>query len=428
MCSRSGTAPRPIISRRQHPDVTGPGGILTATGDDTPLWTIGMGPAHRPPQAQRRRHVVHVRLPEGQLRLRPVARLVHRVAAHPRGRRRAVPDEHARDDLRVPLHVRSRKHRRHPAALHASPLHDGFRRVERAASCWLVTIRRFWRMRLAAKPQSNLRSSLDRNSATDFGPRSGWGGIWVDDRVKAGRASDPCLIAGYAERYVHLAHDSSARTVTFSLEIDGLGMGMARMESAGTCRPPASGSRLPGDPAGEWLRVKADRDWPSRPPFCIVRRAGPPATASNPFTSLAPAGGPCMECRAGSVSQAYPATCSSWRDARMPAGRQETGAYYEVNERLEFTRVERAREESPDLEQRRRARDRLHDRQGVRHRHRRGRACAGDCQRRHRDKLRPRWHPRHPRSGLRAVPRAVPRNLLRDPAPGDRETCPTSVG
>ena len=57
---------------------------------------------------------------------------------------------------------------------------------------------------LAAKPQSNLRFVTRDQLRTDFGPRSGWGGVWVNDVVKAGQPSDPILVAGYTDRCLHL--------------------------------------------------------------------------------------------------------------------------------------------------------------------------------------------------------------------------------
>ena len=102
---------------------------------------------------------------------------------------------------------------------------------------------------LAAKPQSNLRFVTRPQLATDFGPRSGWGGVWVDDAVKADQPSDPFLIAGYTERYVHLAHDRPS-DVTFSLEIDERGDGNWR----------------------EWKTVARLRE--RYVPFCCPRHSG----------------------------------------------------------------------------------------------------------------------------------------------------------
>jgi hypothetical protein len=108
---------------------------------------------------------------------------------------------------------------------------------------------------LAARPQSNLRFLQRPQLATEFGPSSGWGGVWVDDRVRAGEPSDPLLVAGYAERVLHLAHDSKEE-ITFSIEIDARGDGIWQEWKA--VRVPAAGYLpivLPADMPGEWIRL-----------------------------------------------------------------------------------------------------------------------------------------------------------------------------
>jgi hypothetical protein len=56
------------------------------------------------------------------------------------------------------------------------------------------------------------------------GRPAGFGGPWVRDDVKANSPSAPYLLAGYAQRVLHLAHASS-EPVTFTIEIDTRGDG-----------------------------------------------------------------------------------------------------------------------------------------------------------------------------------------------------------
>lgn len=71
---------------------------------------------------------------------------------------------------------------------------------------------------IVGQAQSNLwLGSADQ--LTTFGPRSGWGGVWVQDKVEAGVPSDPFSIAGYTNRVLHLAH-SAGRLVEVELQID----------------------------------------------------------------------------------------------------------------------------------------------------------------------------------------------------------------
>lgn len=58
--------------------------------------------------------------------------------------------------------------------------------------------------KLAGQPQSNLWFG-DYKDLTTWGPASGYGGPWIDDKVKANVPSDPFLVAGFDRRIVHLA-------------------------------------------------------------------------------------------------------------------------------------------------------------------------------------------------------------------------------
>ena len=57
---------------------------------------------------------------------------------------------------------------------------------------------------LAGQPQSNLWFG-DYDELKTWGPASGYGGPWVEDRVKANVPSDPFLVAGFDRRMLHLA-------------------------------------------------------------------------------------------------------------------------------------------------------------------------------------------------------------------------------
>jgi hypothetical protein len=112
---------------------------------------------------------------------------------------------------------------------------------------------------LCGQPQSNLwfgtREELER-----FGPRAGWGGVWMDDAVQAGEPSVPFLLAGYEQRVLHLKHDAD-EPVSFSLEIDANGRG--EWDAYREIDVPGDGYSfhvLPPDLQGEWIRLAANRD------------------------------------------------------------------------------------------------------------------------------------------------------------------------
>ncbi len=76
---------------------------------------------------------------------------------------------------------------------------------------------------LCGQAQSNLWFGTVQELAA-FGPRLGWGGLWLNDRVEAGVPSEPFLIAGYEYRTLHLALDSPS-PVSFRIEVDISGKG-----------------------------------------------------------------------------------------------------------------------------------------------------------------------------------------------------------
>jgi hypothetical protein len=94
-----------------------------------------------------------------------------------------------------------------------------------------------------------------------LGPALGRGSVWVDEPVKAGVASDPFLLSGFARRAVFLSHDGAAAT-TFTLEVDTLGDGRwkAVSEVKLTAGDRSVWAAIPASERGAWMRVKADRD------------------------------------------------------------------------------------------------------------------------------------------------------------------------
>ena len=108
--------------------------------------------------------------------------------------------------------------------------------------------------------QSNLWfTSLD--TPDKLGPAIGRGSVWVDEAVKAGVASDPFLLAGFAKRAVLMQHDGSA-TTTFTLEIDAQGDGQWKTwrEVALKADEATQWVEIPATVTGAWIRAKTDRD------------------------------------------------------------------------------------------------------------------------------------------------------------------------
>ncbi|MGD8238978.1 MAG: hypothetical protein PVH68_10530 [Armatimonadota bacterium] len=144
---------------------------------------------------------------------------------------------------------------------------------------------------LCGQPQSNLwfgtREGLER-----FGPRAGWGGVWMDDAVRAGEPSVPFLLAGYEQRVLHLAHDAD-QPVTFSLEIDRDGRG--EWSAYREVQVPGGGYSFhvfPEHLLGEWIRVAAGRDCTATAYFHYWTPRSAGGDETKLFAALADPGGP----------------------------------------------------------------------------------------------------------------------------------------
>jgi hypothetical protein len=198
---------------------------------------------------------------------------------------------------------------------------------------------------MVGQSQSNLWfGSLD--SVRTFGPRSGWGGPWQRDRVKAGQPSDPMLAAGFDRFVVHLAHDSDD-WVTFTLEADEAGNGLWRESMKIVVRARgyhpvifSEGVQVP------WIRLKTDRDCTATAYFHYASsRYTTPQYEAVMFASLA------------EVTDTAPITAGLIRPAKHNRnlqfvaravdadGNASPPAYYEVDERLQARKAEPDRTE-----------------------------------------------------------------------------------
>ena len=124
-----------------------------------------------------------------------------------------------------------------------------------------------------------------------FGPPIGRGAVWIQDDVKAGEPSEPFLFAGFAQRMLHLAHQSETE-VSFRLEVDRAGNG-----TWSALREVKVGPRgyaftvFDAREQGAWVRVTADRPCRAATAFfqCAALDQRPLAVA--PKRSLRAAGG-----------------------------------------------------------------------------------------------------------------------------------------
>jgi len=246
-----------IVRRKQFCDVTGPGGILGSPDATSPLWAIGWD----------KRSVILMLLDQGRWHEFRLPK-----ASHTFDPRHGWFTEWPRIREIAPSEAMISMH----GSMLSFPLGFSAGRTGgiRPISTHLRYIPDFchWRGRVVlgaddasmmANPmcgqgQSNLWFGT-REALYRFGPRAGWGGVWMDDNVTPKEPSAPYLFPGYTQRVLHLKHDSNA-PVRFALEIDHQGDGT--WQTYRTIEVPSRGYRFyvfPPDLEGQWIRIKVDR-------------------------------------------------------------------------------------------------------------------------------------------------------------------------
>lgn len=174
-----------------------------------------------------------------------------------------------------------------------------------------------------------------------WGPRQGWGGVWINDAVKAGVPSDPFLLAGFERRVAHLANEGDA-PVTFQPEIDRAGNG--QWEKLDPIEVPAHGyvfAMLPDSLDAQWGRVTLDRDCPSATAFLYYSEAGRDRSEDQAmFASLAGAGEK-AQVSGGLLRPASENRNLIFLEQAPGKGGKET--FREVDEKLQFSAPEKSR-------------------------------------------------------------------------------------
>jgi hypothetical protein len=324
-----------VLSRRQHLDVSGPGGLRGAASDDEPVWALGW---------DLRSAFVKVREKGGEWTVYRVAKASYSADGMNGSNTEWPRICEAGDGARLMF-------------LH-NGLFDfpaGFRRGRsgglRQVASTLVTVTDMtaWQGGLVfsqqatsvhglakmvpGQPHSNLQF-LQRNELASWGPAAGSGGVWVEDTVKANTPSEPFLVAGYRHRCLHLTNRGESR-VGFTLEADA--RGEERWKSVRRVEVPAQGTLavpLPEAMKAQWLRVKADRDCVATAFFHVSTPRPGAAGEGRIFDGLAEAAeGPRHR---GIVRAGFPTRNLQFLTSE--------GRYFEVNERLEFRAVDSAKD------------------------------------------------------------------------------------
>ncbi len=113
--------------------------------------------------------------------------------------------------------------------------------------------------KLVGQAQSNLLfTSVDEFK--NWGPRDGFGGVWMNDDVSAGNASVPYLFANYDRKVLHISHTTS-ESLTLTVEIDKSGNNT--WEKVTDIEVPAKAYKwyeFPEGLTGEWVRLSTNKD------------------------------------------------------------------------------------------------------------------------------------------------------------------------
>jgi hypothetical protein len=282
-----------IVERREFTDVTGPGGIYGAPDDKSPLWAIGWD----------KRSVIlemldggtwhKYRLPKGSHAYDPKhgwytewPRIREIEPAKDGKSARLMMDMHGTFFDFPQSFSAANTAGISPIATHLRYVPDfghwNGKVVIAADDCSIM------QNPMAGISQSNLWFGSAEDLKT-WGPKTGWGGVWLGDDVKAGQASDPFLVNGFDNRVLHLAHNGK-EPIEFKLEIDKAGDG--KWETYTTIKPESDYvfHVIPADLKAQWMRITASRDCRATAFFHFTDKNWPAENGAHIFDALANVG------------------------------------------------------------------------------------------------------------------------------------------
>jgi hypothetical protein len=321
-----------ILSRRQHLDITGPGGLTGPTSDDEPVWALGW---------DLRSAFIKVRKKSGTWTTYRLPKSSY-TADGVHGSNTEWPRICDVGDGPRLMFLHNGLYELPTGFRHGHSA--GLRHI--ASTLVTVTDMTKWNGQLVfsqqatsvhgipfavpGQPHSNMQF-LQRDDLPSWGPAEARGGVWVEDTVKANMPSDAILIGGYEQRCLHLVNHGDA-TVSFTIETDADGSG--QWKELTTRKLPAKGYSplvLPSDLRAQWLRVKANADSIATAFLHVStpRRSSP--DEARIFDGLAKAS-ESTTIIGGIVRAGFPTTNLQFltRDGR----------YFEVDEKLAFHAIE----------------------------------------------------------------------------------------
>lgn len=281
-----------VIDDNQYTELTGPGGIRGNENEDDPIWSMGWdhrslllklldnGEWHtfRLPKADysyEGLHGWHVEWP----RIRQVGPNGEYLMNH-HGMWYNFPGDFSVEEHRAP----------EPIASHLKMTGDFARWQDQIIfGCDDNALNRFGiREAITGQSQSNLWFAT-WNQLKDNGNAYGWGGPWVIDEVKKGKASDAFGLSGFTNRQLHLTH-LNTYPITFNIEIDKKGDG--NWESQTEITVPAHGyihHTFSNELQAEWVRLVPNQDGVYVTAYFHFGKGGGVREDHEMFASLAPA-------------------------------------------------------------------------------------------------------------------------------------------
>ena len=137
--------------------------------------------------------------------------------------------------------------------------------------------------------QSNLWF-VDTTAIRHLGPTDAVGSVWQNDKVEAGAASEPFLLAGWKHRTAWIGNDGTEE-IMLTFEVDRKGDG--QWKKALSQKLPAKSSKMLNlnGVNGEWIRAKADRNCQSLTVTFVYASTARPQTSDSMFSGLSHCGG-----------------------------------------------------------------------------------------------------------------------------------------
>jgi len=197
---------------------------------------------------------------------------------------------------------------------------------------------------LCGQSQSNLWF-VPPDRLRTLGLRSGFGGVWLNDEVKAGEPSDAFVFGGFDRRMVHLWHDADA-PVTLTLEIDKGGTNT--WSAYKSIKVPAKAYTyhvFPPDLHAEWIRITTDRDCRRAGAYFHYSTDRTPAAPSDEMFTRLPTARDSVPHSAGLIrprgSDLGTLHFAAWTVDEQ--GRADEAGYYEIDADLKLEQVRDAK-------------------------------------------------------------------------------------